>query len=109
MKFCMYVTFLVSQLLMELFLFLIQEAFRAFHNDLSAVRKYLKPIHRGQVEDVSESKSSEEAMKDDFDKLRQTAHNMVSFPLVPVIAVQFISPIFLESYKMICVGSQSLP
>ena len=52
---------------------LLQEAFRAFHNDKDLVRKYLKAIHVGAVED--EDKDAE--VKKDFEDLRKTAQKMV--------------------------------
>lgn len=50
------------------------EAFDAFHNDLAAVKKYLKPIHLGAVDDYKD----EEICKD-FRQLKQTAIKMGLF------------------------------
>ena len=51
------------------------EAFRAFHNDLPSVKKYMKAIHRGHVA----SNEKDEEIKQDFDKLRETAKQMGLF------------------------------
>ena len=56
-----------------LFVFL-QEAFKAFHNDLGKVRKYLKPIHLGQV---AERSQKDEEVQKDFEELRNTVHKLV--------------------------------
>ena len=50
-----------------------QEAFNAFHNDLPAVKKYLKPIHVGAVEKYEDTEINK-----DFRKLKETALKMVS-------------------------------
>lgn len=50
------------------------EAFNAFHNDLTAVKKYLKPIHIGSVEDYKDTE-----MAEDFRKLKETAEKMGLF------------------------------
>nr|AIC34709.1 delta-5 fatty acyl desaturase [Mimachlamys nobilis] len=47
------------------------EAFKAFHNDLTSVKKFLTPIHVGPVEDYEKSNLDE-----DFQTLRQTAEKM---------------------------------
>lgn len=52
----------------------LQEAFRAFHNDLGFVKKYMKAIHLGQLE--TDEKKTED-IQEDFEELRQTAHKMV--------------------------------
>lgn len=49
-----------------------QEAFGAFHNDLDGVRKYLKPIHIGTVEDYVDLDINK-----DFRKVKRTAIKMV--------------------------------
>ena len=51
----------------------LQEAFNAFHNDMTLVKKYLKPIHVGSLADNEESE-----IKKDFRKLKETATKMVS-------------------------------
>ena len=51
----------------------LQEAFGAFHNDLQQVRKYLKPIHVGTVEDHVDLEINK-----DFRKVKETAIRMVS-------------------------------
>ena len=62
---------------------LFQEAFRAFHNNPAFVRKYMRAIHIGRVRNDEPSEAEPEAkrvveIKQDFEKLRQTAHKMVS-------------------------------
>ena len=62
---------------------LFQEAFRAFHNNPAFVRKYMHAIHIGRVRNDEPSEAEPEAkraveIKQDFEKLRQTAHKMVS-------------------------------
>nr|WPT09939.1 front end desaturase A [Namalycastis rhodochorde] len=52
------------------------EAFRAFHNDLGFVKKYMKAIHLGQLE--NDEKKTED-VQEDFEELRQTAHKMGLF------------------------------
>lgn len=54
---------------------LLQEAFRAFHNDQNAVKKFLKPIHIGSLPPTEDK---QEALKKDFIELRETAEKMVS-------------------------------
>ena len=49
-----------------------QEAFNAFHNDLPAVKKYLKPIRVGAVEKYEDTEINK-----DFRKLKETALKMV--------------------------------
>ncbi|XP_021370917.1 fatty acid desaturase 2-like [Mizuhopecten yessoensis] len=44
------------------------EAFRAFHNDLTTVKKFLSPIHVGPLEDHQKC-----SLDEDFQVLRQTA------------------------------------
>ncbi|KAL8603582.1 hypothetical protein ACOMHN_022534 [Nucella lapillus] len=51
------------------------DAFRAFHNDLSTVKKYLTPIHVGSVAGEQEAP----AIEKDFRDLRQTADKMGLF------------------------------
>lgn len=51
------------------------DAFRAFHNDLSEVQKYLKPIHIGEV--IQDEDESE--LNTDFRNLRETADKMGLF------------------------------
>ncbi|XP_076458631.1 acyl-CoA 6-desaturase-like [Babylonia areolata] len=52
------------------------DAFRAFHNDLDAVKKYLKPIHIGSVVGEEQQASS---IDSDFRNLRETADKMGLF------------------------------
>ena len=49
-----------------------QEAFNAFHNDLPAVKKYLKPIHVGALEQYEDKQINK-----DFRKLKEEAVKMV--------------------------------
>ena len=58
---------------MVIFFFLFQEAFNAFHNDISQVKKYLKPIHLGTVEKYEDSE-----LNKDFRELKETVLKMVS-------------------------------
>ncbi|XP_076452985.1 acyl-CoA 6-desaturase-like [Babylonia areolata] len=53
------------------------DAFRAFHNDLSAVKKYLKPIHKGSV--LPGEQQPESSIEKDFRNLRDTAEKMGLF------------------------------
>ena len=57
---------------------LLQEAFRAFHSEPNAVRKFLKPLHIGSIPDNNEQVKKDEAVKKDFEELRETAIKMVS-------------------------------
>ena len=50
----------------------------AFHTDLKAVKKYLKPIRIGQLEQETQETEGDDAVKRDFEELRQTAEKMVS-------------------------------
>jgi len=52
------------------------EAFRAFHNDIDAVTKYMKPLHRGTLHDDA---SKNQEVKEDFDTLRDSAEKMGLF------------------------------
>ncbi|XP_041374315.1 fatty acid desaturase 2-like isoform X2 [Gigantopelta aegis] len=52
------------------------DAFRAFHKDLTAVRKYLKPIHIGTL---PESERNDTELQTDFRELRKTAEDMGLF------------------------------
>ncbi|XP_025080864.1 fatty acid desaturase 2-like isoform X1 [Pomacea canaliculata] len=52
------------------------DAFRAFHNDLKAVQKYLKPIHLGSVKPEEQQV---QAIDRDFRELRKTAEKMDLF------------------------------
>ena len=56
-----------------MYIFVLQEAFNAFHNDMTHVKKYLKPIHVGSVVDYEDSEINK-----DFRKLKETAIRMVS-------------------------------
>jgi fatty acid desaturase 2 (delta-6 desaturase) len=50
------------------------EAFHAFHPELTRVRKYLNPFYIGDVVENAEDKVEvDQALKDDFEKLRQKA------------------------------------
>ena len=65
-----------------LYLFNFQEAFKAFHNDMAMVRKYMAPLKIGRLsEDPGAGKENrrkkEEEMKTDFEELRLTAKKMV--------------------------------
>lgn len=51
-----------------------QEAFHAFHPEIDRVQKYLKPFYIGDVSNEEiESIDDDQAIKDDFAKLRQKA------------------------------------
>uniref|UniRef100_A0A0B7AC53 Cytochrome b5 heme-binding domain-containing protein n=1 Tax=Arion vulgaris TaxID=1028688 RepID=A0A0B7AC53_9EUPU len=52
------------------------DAFRAFHNDLNFVRKYMKPIHIGSLK---ESQQKVIPIDRDFRELRETAEKMDLF------------------------------
>lgn len=52
-----------------------QDAFRAFHNNLDMVKKYLTPIHVGSVEQGEREVTT---LDEDFRSLRETATKMVS-------------------------------
>ncbi|GAB1607722.1 fatty acid desaturase 2-like isoform X1 [Argonauta hians] len=52
------------------------EAFRAFHNDLAFVRKFLKPLHIGSL---SEEEFSGTEISADFEELRRMAEKMGLF------------------------------
>lgn len=56
-------------------LFFFQEAFTAFHPDMNVVKKYLKPIHIGHLQEDTHHKDLD--IKKDFEELRQTAEKMV--------------------------------
>ena len=52
---------------------MLQDAIRAFHNDLDKLKKYLKPLHLGAVQDIQHR-----SIDEDFRQLRSTAEKMVS-------------------------------
>jgi hypothetical protein len=52
---------------------MLQDAVRAFHNDLGKLKKYLKPLHLGAVQDIQNR-----SIDEDFRQLRTTAEEMVS-------------------------------
>ena len=52
---------------------MLQDAIRAFHNDLDKLKKYLKPLHLGAVQDIQNR-----SIDEDFRQLRSTAEQMVS-------------------------------
>nr|KAG5714734.1 hypothetical protein BaRGS_000222 [Batillaria attramentaria] len=52
------------------------DAFRAFHNDLNAVKKYLKPLHLGSV---NPEENQVRDLEQDFRNLRETAEKMGLF------------------------------
>lgn len=56
---------------------ILQDAFRAFHNDLDQVQKYLLPLHIGSVQ--KGEVNTNVTLENDFRNLRQTAETMVSF------------------------------
>lgn len=66
----------------------IQDAFRAFHNDLDQVQKYLLPLHIGSVQkgEVNTNFSLEK----DFRNLRETAENMVLIIFISLIKNKII-------------------
>nr|WAY16337.1 front-end fatty acid desaturase group A [Spirobranchus lamarcki] len=53
------------------------EPFTAFHNDLAAVRKYLKPMHLGAIEQTPETRA--DRIRRDFAQLRQNAEKQGFF------------------------------
>ena len=50
------------------------DAIRAFHNDLDKLKKYLKPLHLGAVQDIQNR-----SIDEDFRQLRSTAEQMGLF------------------------------
>lgn len=66
------------------------DAFRAFHNDLEKVKKYLKPLHVGSVKDVRNR-----SIDEDFRKLRSTAEQMGLFKPSYVFFGVFLGHILL--------------
>ncbi|KAL3854986.1 hypothetical protein ACJMK2_014218 [Sinanodonta woodiana] len=54
------------------------DAFQAFHNDLNYVKKYLKPLNIGKL-DESQTKGDKFELEQDFRKLRETAEKMDLF------------------------------
>nr|WAY16334.1 front-end fatty acid desaturase group A [Platynereis dumerilii] len=52
------------------------EAFRAFHNDLNFVKKYMKAIHIGRL---NEEDREPKDLQTDFEEIRQAAHKMGLF------------------------------
>ena len=62
-------------------LYLLQEAFQAFHkNSIEHVRKFLKPLRIGKLADSEEIPDLE--IKEDFAQLEKTADKMVSSTLI---------------------------
>jgi hypothetical protein len=55
----------------------LQEAFKAFHKDLNHVKKFLKPIHLGDLDQKSKCNDQAKSLKEDFEELRNTAKKMV--------------------------------
>nr|ARR97144.1 delta-5 fatty acid desaturase 2 protein [Haliotis discus discus] len=70
------------------------DAFRAFHNDLSFVKKYLKPIHIGSLRE--ETKETE--VERDFRELRATAEKMNLFKPNALFFVLHLGHILLLEY-----------
>jgi fatty acid desaturase 2 (delta-6 desaturase) len=78
------------------------EAFQAFHNDLNHVKKYLKPIHVGEIDG---GQSNPEEIKEDFEKLRQTVKKMGLFrPSITFYILSILELIVLEAaaYYIMC-------
>lgn len=63
--------------LIEQVLTFLQDAFRAFHNDLDQVQKYLLPLHIGSVQ--KGEVNTNYSLENDFRDLRENAEKMVSF------------------------------
>lgn len=73
-----------------LLVFCCQDAFRAFHNDLSNVKKYLTPIYKG---DLRKGEYVVRDMDKDFREIRATAEKMVGLSSGGVGTVQIITVI----------------
>lgn len=68
------------------------EAFNAFHNDVTQVKKYLKPIHLGAVEQYEDSEINK-----DFRKLKETAVKMGLFtPSITFFTITLLHLIALD-------------
>lgn len=95
------------------------EAFRALHPDLSRAEKYLKTFYIGDVveEDEMNSVSNDQTLKDDFERVRQTAISRVRFfclkkqmkktnvyrlETLPIKSLVFSSYLFTYSRIRIC-------
>ncbi|GFO18485.1 fatty acid desaturase 2 [Plakobranchus ocellatus] len=70
------------------------DAFKAFHNDLSFVKKYMKAIHIGSLE---EKEQAVKPIEEDFRQLRATAEKMNLFkPSVTFFVLQMAHILFLD-------------
>jgi len=52
------------------------DAFKAFHNDLNAIKKWMKPIHIGSL---AENQMKKKEVEEDFRNVRETAQKMGLF------------------------------
>jgi len=55
------------------------EAFRAFHPNETHVRKFLKPIHLGSLDEEVKEDDKDKSLREDFAVLRKTAEEMGCF------------------------------
>jgi len=81
--------------------FIFQEAFLAFHTDLKAVKKFLKPIHIGHLDQLSDQTDAVQKpdIKKDFEDLRQTAEKMGFFePSVTFYTLSMVQLLVLEAF-----------
>ncbi|XP_005090573.1 acyl-CoA (8-3)-desaturase isoform X1 [Aplysia californica] len=70
------------------------DAFKAFHNDLNFVKKYMKAIHIGTLK---ETQKEVKPIEEDFRQLRQTAEKMGLFkPSVLFFTLSMLHILFLD-------------
>jgi hypothetical protein len=62
--------------------FFFQEAFHAFHPEITRVQKYLKPFYIGDVSKDEDHIEEDQALKDELKKLKQKAISKVNRSLI---------------------------